>query len=188
MALEAPPPFTFRALWRSASIHSAGKESACNVGDPGLIPGLGRSAGEGIGYLLQYSWASLVAQLVKNLPAMQETWVQSLGWEDPLQKGMSTHSSSLPWRIPWTEEPGRLQTMASQRVRYNWATNTSYTPTTALFLNQNATEIKEIIFSEYNHMKQWLKEALNAGVWSHWVSPTQPNILWDVSYKKLLNT
>ena len=54
---------------------SADKESACNVGNPGLIPGLGRSAGEGIGYPLQYSWASLVAQLVKNLPAMQETWV-----------------------------------------------------------------------------------------------------------------
>ena len=56
-------------------------------GDPGLIPGSGRSSGEGIGYPLQYSWASLVGQLVKNLPAMWETWVQSLGWEDPLEKG-----------------------------------------------------------------------------------------------------
>ena len=65
---------------------SVGKESACNVGDPSLITGLGRSAEEGIGYPLQYSWASLVAQLVKNLPAMQETWVQSLGWEDLLEK------------------------------------------------------------------------------------------------------
>ena len=64
---------------------SAGKESTCNAGDPGLIPALGRSTGEGIGYPPQYSWASLVAQLVKNLPAMRETWVQSLGWEeDPL--------------------------------------------------------------------------------------------------------
>ena len=67
---------------------SAGKDSACNVGDLGLIPGLGRSPGEGIGYPLQYSWASLVAQLVKILPAMWETWVQSLGWEDPLEKGI----------------------------------------------------------------------------------------------------
>ena len=58
---------------------SVGKESICNAGDPGLIPGLGRSTGEGIGYPLQYSWASLVAQLVKNLPAVRETWVQSLG-------------------------------------------------------------------------------------------------------------
>ena len=70
---------------------SVGKESACNGG--GLIPGLGRSAGEGIGYPLLYSWAFLVAQLVKNLPAMQETWAQSLGWEDPLEKGKATHFS-----------------------------------------------------------------------------------------------
>ena len=61
---------------------SVGKESACNVGDPSLIPGLGRSSGEGKGYPLQYSWSSLVAQLVKNLPAMRKTWAQSLGWED----------------------------------------------------------------------------------------------------------
>ena len=81
---------------------SVGKESACNAGDPGSIPGLGRSAGEGIGYPLQYSWGSLVAPLVKNLPAMWETWVRSLGWEDSLEKGKATHSSILAWRIPWT--------------------------------------------------------------------------------------
>ena len=81
---------------------SVGKEFACSASDPGLIPGLGRSAGEGIGYPLQYSWASLVAQLVKNLPAMQETWVQSLGWEDPLEKGKTPHPSIVAWRIPWT--------------------------------------------------------------------------------------
>ena len=79
---------------------SAGKESACNAGDPGLIPGLGRSPGEGIGYLLQYSWASLVAQTGKNLPALRETWVQSLGRKDPPEEGMATHSSILAWRIP----------------------------------------------------------------------------------------
>ena len=87
---------------------SAGKESICNTGNPGSIPGSGRSTGEGIGYPLQHSWASFVAELVKDLPAMQETWVQSLGWEDPLEKGKATHSSILAWRIPWTEEPGRL--------------------------------------------------------------------------------
>ena len=65
-----------------------------------MSPESGRSAGEGIG--LQYSWASLVAQLVKSQPAMQETWVQCLGWEDPLEKKMATHSSILAWRIPWT--------------------------------------------------------------------------------------
>ena len=79
----------------------AGKESACNAGEPHSIPGL-RSTGEGIGYPLRYSWASLVAQLVKHLPAMWETWVQSLGWEDHLEKGIATHSSILAWRIPWT--------------------------------------------------------------------------------------
>ena len=79
---------------------SAGKEFACNAGDAGSIPALGRSAGEGIGYPLQYSWASLVAQMVKNLPAMWETWVRSMGWEDPLEEGTATHSSILAWRIP----------------------------------------------------------------------------------------
>ena len=67
-----------------------------------MIPESGRSTGEGIGYPLQYFWASLVAHLVKNLPAMWETWVQSLGWEDPLEKRKSTHSSILAGRIPWT--------------------------------------------------------------------------------------
>ena len=81
---------------------SVGKESTCNAGDPSLIPGSGRFPGEGIGYPLQYSWTSLVAQLVKNLPAMWETWVQSLSWKDPLEKGKATHSSILAWRIPWT--------------------------------------------------------------------------------------
>ena len=74
---------------------SVGKESACNAGDPGSIPGSTRSTGEGIGYPLQYSWASLVAQLVKNLPSMWETWIKSLPWEDPLEKGKATHSSIL---------------------------------------------------------------------------------------------
>ena len=79
---------------------SAGKESTCNAGDSGLIPGLGRSTGEGIGYPHQYSWASLVAQLVKKLPEVQETSVLSLGREDPLEKGKATHSSILAWRNP----------------------------------------------------------------------------------------
>ena len=76
-----------------------------------MIPGSGRSPGEEIGYPLQYSWASLVAQLVKNLPAMRESWVQSLGWEDPLEKGKATHSSILAWRIP-----SAVQSMGLQRV------------------------------------------------------------------------
>ena len=85
---------------------SVGKESTCNAGDPGSNPGWGRSPGEGIGYPLQYSWASLVAQLAKNLPAMRETWVQSLGWKDLLEKGKAAHSGILAWRIPWTTVHG----------------------------------------------------------------------------------
>ena len=67
-----------------------------------MVPGSGRYTGEGIGYPLQYPWASLVAQLRKDPPTMQETWVQSLGWEDPLEKGKATHASILALRIPWT--------------------------------------------------------------------------------------
>ena len=66
------------------------------------MPGAGRSSGEGIGYPLQYSWASLLVQLVKNLPAIRETWVRFLAWEDPLEKGKATHSGILAWRILWT--------------------------------------------------------------------------------------
>ena len=82
-----------------SSVH---KESTCNSGNPGSIPGSGRSAGEGIGYPLQYSWASLVSQLVKNPPIMQETWVRYVRWEDPLETGKASHFNILAWRIPWT--------------------------------------------------------------------------------------
>ena len=77
-----------------------GKGSSCSAQEPGSLSGLGRSASEGIGYPLQYSWASLVAQLVKNPSAMRESWVQSLGREDPLEKEKATHSSIPAWRIP----------------------------------------------------------------------------------------
>ena len=121
------------------------KESTCNAGNLGLIPGLGRSPGEGKGYLLQYSGlenfmdcivhgvpknlkhqatftfriASQVAQLVKHPTTIQETWVWSPGWEDPLEKGMATHSSILVWRISWTVWP-----MGLQRVGHDWVTVT----------------------------------------------------------------
>ena len=73
-------------------------------------------------------------QTAENLPAIQETWVQSLGWEDPLEKGITTHSSILAWRIPWTEEPGGLQSMGSQRVGHNWATDTFWATHTVTVL------------------------------------------------------
>ena len=95
--------FFFKLLFIGVQLLcSVGKESACNAGDPGSIPCLGRSTGEGIGYPLQYSWTSLVTQLVQNPPAIRETWILSLGWEDPLEKGKATGSSIKAWRIPWT--------------------------------------------------------------------------------------
>ena len=81
---------------------TVGKESTCNAGDSSSIPASGKFAREGIGYPPQYSWASLAAQLVMNPPAVWETWVHSLSWEDPLEKETATHSSILVWRIPWT--------------------------------------------------------------------------------------
>ena len=92
---------------------SAGKEPACNTGDPGSIPGSGSSPGEGTGYPLQYFGASLMAEMVKNLPVMRGTWVRSLGWEDFLEEGMATHSNSLACRIPMDSG---LQSMGWQRV------------------------------------------------------------------------
>ena len=85
---------------------SVGKESACNAGDPDSVPGSGRFAGEGIGYPLQHSWASLVAQLLKNPPAMWETWVLFLLWEDPMEKGKATNPVFWPGEFhglcsPW---------------------------------------------------------------------------------------
>ena len=90
------------SLVQSFPDRSVGKESTCNAGDPHSIPGSGRSAEDGRGYPLRYSWAFLVAQLVKYLPAMWKTWVRSLGWDDPLEKGKGTHFSILAWRIAWT--------------------------------------------------------------------------------------
>ena len=98
-------------MFRGFPDSSVAKESACNPGDSGLIPGSGRSLGEGIGYSLQYSWASLVAQLVKNPPAIWETWVLFLGWEDPLEKGKATHSSILAWKIPYSPWVGKESDM-----------------------------------------------------------------------------
>ena len=100
-------------------VSSVGKESAFNAGDPGSIPGLGGSPGEGIGYPLQYSWASLVAQLVKNLLTMQETWVWALGWEDSPGEGISysLQYSGLENSVDYIVH-------GSGRVRHNWVTFT----------------------------------------------------------------
>ena len=109
---------------------SAGKKSTCNAEDPGSIPGLGRSPGEGIGYPLQYSWTSLVAQTIKNPPAMWETWVRSLGWKDPLEEGNSLQYSCLenphgqrslagysPWGCKELDITKRLSTAQSDETK-----------------------------------------------------------------------
>ena len=99
-----PSSYFFPGSW-------ADDESSWDAGDPSSIPGLERSAEDGIDYPLQYSRVSRVTQTVKNPPAIQETWVRSLGSEDPLEEGMATHTSILAWRIPWTEDSSRLQFM-----------------------------------------------------------------------------
>ena len=92
--------------------------------------------------------ASLMAQRLKRLPAMQETWVRSLGWEDPLEKEMATHSSILAWRIPWAEEPGGLQSTGLQRVRHDWAPSLSIFITSGFKNFFNFSKLNEgIIFS-----------------------------------------
>ena len=92
----------------------SGNRSASNSACPGSV-------------LTRYKyiiWGEMVAQMVKNLPAKQKIWARSLGWEDPLEKGMATHSNILAWRMPWTEEPGRPHSMGSQKARHDWTTNT----------------------------------------------------------------
>ena len=126
---------------------SFGKESAWNAGDSGLIPELGRSAGEGIGYPLQYSWASLVAQLVKNLPAMWKTWVWSLGWKDPLEKGKATHFSIWAWRIPWT-----VYSMGLQEL------DTTEWLSLSLYSKGNSTLYSVMTYMGKESEKEWLYE------------------------------
>ena len=129
---------------------SAGKESSCSAGNPGSIPGLGRSTGEGIGHTLQYSWASLVAQLVKNLPAVQETWVRSPSWEDALKKGKATHSSILVWRISWT-----LQFMGLQRTGFHFHIDIFQSKNMTICVSMKFQKTDFHPFSHRNKMMFW---------------------------------
>ena len=117
--------FTFmhwRRKWQPTAVFLPGESQG--PGEPGGLPSMGS-------HRVGHDWSDLaaaapaVAQGVKCLPAMQETWVWSLGQKDPLEKEMATHSSTLAWKIPWAEKPGRLQTMGSQRVRHDWETSLS---------------------------------------------------------------
>ena len=190
---------------------SVGKESACNAGDPGSIPGSARSPGERIGYPLQYAWASLVSQMVKNPPAMGETWVRSLGWENTLEKGKATHCNILAWRIPWT-----VQSMGFQRIQQDWATFTFFsrllyfccmiynvpTPATYLLtLLENSLELPNgsaspaCLHRFWSHLRKSYHNTLDLGCWSDFstgrqsllfilISPAQK----IVSGQSILNT
>ena len=119
--------FMYLSVYLSLVVSSAGKKSTCNAGDPGLIPGLGRCLEEGIRYPLQYSWASVVAQMIKNSTAIWETWVWFLGWEDPLEEGMATHFSTLAWRIPMDRGAWWITVHGSQTAGHDRATKHTHT-------------------------------------------------------------
>ena len=110
---------SLRSSKRGFPVSSTGTESACNAEDPSSIPKSGKSPEEEIGYPLQYSWASMVAQMVKNLPAIQETWLWSLGWEDPLEEEMITHFSILTWTIPMDRGACQATVQGLQRVGHD---------------------------------------------------------------------
>ena len=107
---------------------SGDKEPTCNAGDPGSLLGLGSSPGEGIGYPLQYSWASLMAQMVTNLPAVLETWVWFQGWEDSLKEHMAIHSSILAWRTSMSRGAW-WATVHGVTKNLTWLTKHTYTHT-----------------------------------------------------------
>ena len=127
---------------------------------------------------------SLVAHMVKNLPAMQESWVWSLGWEESLEKGMATYSSILAWDIPWTEEPCRLHSMGSQRVRQDWVTNTNtHTPLgrTQKILNNGLIPGLGRVPGEGNgHPLQYscLENSMDRGAWQATVHGVAKNWTW----------
>ena len=123
---------------------------------------------------VQTVWASLVAQTLKRLPAMRETRVRFLGWEDPLEKEMGIHSSALAWKIPWTEEPDRLQSMGSQRVGHDWATSLSFFLQTVCmvcsWLNWPQAVFRFLLVGSFmNHCLNW-NEAWTPTTWLCWVS------------------
>ena len=141
---------------------SVGKESICNAGDPGLFPGSGKFSGEGIGCLFKYSWASLVAQTIKNQPTVWETKIQSLGWENPLEEGMATHFRILAWRIPM--DRGAYRPQGCKELDTTEATRSDRVPDelwTEVCDNVQETGIKTIPMEKKCKEAKWLSgEAL----------------------------
>ena len=114
-----------------------------------------------------YAWASLMAQMVKNLPAMQETWVRFLDWKDPLEKRMVTHSGIIVWRVSWTKEPHRLQSMGLQRVGHDWATNT-YT----IYAHNHICHIVYVSFYLFRYISvSWVILGLAKAWFYHKITP-----------------
>ena len=123
--------------------------------------------------------ASLVAQRVKHLPAMQETWDRSLGWEDPLEKEMATHSSILAWRISWTQEPGGLQSIGSQRVRHNWGNGKECSNYFTIALISHARKVMLKILQA--RLQQYVNHELQAGFRKgRWTRDQNANICWII--------
>ena len=129
----------------------------------------------------------MAAQMVKNLPAMQETWIQSLGWEDPQGNGMATHSSILSWGIPWTEEPGGLQSIGLQRVGHDWVTNTNF-----YTLRLNMLTCMKCIYRECSENRSAMSDSLRPhGLYSarlHIQPWYEKNILWVLARIILIST
>ena len=121
---------------------------------------------------IMFIWvqASLVAQMVRSLLAMQETWIRSLGWEDPQEEGMAIHSSILAWRIPWTEKPGGLQSMGSHRTGHDWVTNTYTHMLTDAFEGENYDHGSNMIIFSYTHISCLLHKCIFISILSYFTS------------------
>ena len=162
------------ALTLSFPGSSAGKESACNAGDPSSVPGSGRSSGDRIGYPHQYSWASLVAQMVKNLPAMWETWVQSLSGNIPWRRAWQPTVVFLLGESPWTEEPGGLQSMGSQ----SWTRlSTQYN---SLRAASRCWELLSFTALPAQGWATWVPDILLVGLCLHCVGADFSEIKWEI--------
>ena len=126
-----------------------------------------------------YKWASQVAQMIKNLPAIQKTWVQSLGQQDPLEKGMATHSSIIAQRIAWTEEPGGPQSTGLQRVRHDWMTNTCTSLHICCICNIHLLYPFVCWWTLTLFLKSWLQWITLQGTWGcRYLSKTLISFLW----------
>ena len=169
-----PQPPVGAALTLRFPGSSAGKESACNAGDPGSTPGSGRSSGDGIGYPLQYSWTSLVVQMVKNPPTMWETWVQSLSGNIPWRRAWQPTLVFLLGESPWTEEPGGLQSMGSQ----SWTLlSTQYN---SLRAPSHCWELLSFTALPSQGWATWVPDILLVGLCLHCVGADFSEIKWEI--------